>query len=123
MQNILLISFLGVLGILSRYGIDQSLGSWNENFPLTTFVINILGSFLAGSIYAYSTYREISPGLQTALLVGFCGGFTTFSAYSLQTMLLAEKGKLLPALAYLTLSPALGLAAAFLPFLIVRRFT
>lgn len=121
MQSMALVSIFGVLGILSRYGVDSYFYSWNEKGPITTLVINILGSFLAGLIYALSTYREFSSTLQSALLIGFCGGFTTFSAYTLQTLMLIEKGKVSLALSYLVLSPAIGLLAAFIPYIVVRK--
>ncbi len=121
MQNLFLITAFGVLGIISRFGIDKSFGSLNQSFPISTFSINIIGSFLAGLIYVLGERQEISTTLQTALLVGFCGGFTTFSAYSLQSLLLMEKGKFIPALVYFSLSPAVGLLAAFIPVLIVRK--
>jgi len=119
-MQVIWISLLGVMGVLCRYGADTWFASSNENFPVTTFVINILGSMLAGLIYALSAGKEFSE-LQLALLVGFCGGFTTFSAYSLQTLVLFERGKIAPAIAYVLLSPALGLLAACLPVLVLRK--
>ena len=121
MQNLIAIAGFGILGVLSRYGIDQLSGQWNESFPVSTFAINILGSLLAGTLYALAASRDFSATLQTGLLVGFCGGFTTFSAYALQTSLLIERGRVLPALAYLVLSPALGLVAALAPILLLRK--
>lgn len=121
MQNIALISVLGVLGILCRYCIDQYLVSWNQQGPVTTLLINIVGSFLAGLIYALATSRHFSISLQSALLIGFCGGFTTFSAYTLQTLMMFERGKASLALAYLILSPVLGLLAAFIPYLVFKK--
>lgn len=121
MTNIILIAIFGIAGILFRYGIDSYLGGWNEVFPASTFAINLLGSFLAGSIYAFSVHRDISTNLQTALLVGFCGGFTTFSAYALQTVLMFERGKFTPAMLYFFITPALGLLAAFIPVFLARK--
>lgn len=116
------IALFGVLGVLCRYGADQTFGGWNDRFPFVTLGVNILGCFLAGCIYAWSIHRDITPTLQTALVVGFCGGFTTFSAYSLQVVGLIERGKWLAAATYFTASPMLGLIAAFLPVLIVRKW-
>ena len=121
MQNLALISLFGVLGVLSRFGIDRFFGSWNEHFPASTLLINLLGSFMAGTIYALSENKFLSDGLQVALLVGFCGGFTTFSAYTLQTLTMIDRGKLIPAFSYLLISPVLGTLAAFFAVVVTRR--
>lgn len=119
MQNLLWVIAFGILGISCRYGVDQMID--NSTFPLSTFLINMAGSFLAGLIFALGERQDLSPSLQTGLLVGFCGGFTTFSAYALQTFLLLEEERFLPAFGYLFLSPALGLLAAFLPIFVMRK--
>ena len=116
----LTVAFFGLLGVLSRYGIDRAFGG--GDFPWNTLAINVAGSFLAGLLYVLSERGNLSTNLQLGLLVGFCGGFTTFSAYTLQTMTMIEKGRWMPALAYLTVSPVLGLAAAFAPVLVAKRF-
>lgn len=124
MPTVIWIAAFGVLGVMCRYGVDQFFVGTNgdSNFPVSTFLINILGSFLAGLIFVFSERQEVSPTLQVVLLVGFCGGFTTFSSYVLQTVSMLDKGKLIPALAYLTLSPVLGLLVALIPIFLARRF-
>ncbi|MGE3757658.1 MAG: CrcB family protein [Pseudobdellovibrionaceae bacterium] len=121
MNTFLAIGLLGLLGIFSRYGLDLIFFESNPSFPVSTFLINILGSLLAGLIYVMAHRYNIAPQIHTALLVGFCGGFTTFSAYSLQTMHMLERGQIGSALLYLTLSPILGLAFAYLPVLISTK--
>lgn len=122
MYLLLLISVFGLIGILLRYGIDHYFFKMNSQFPFTTLMVNLIGSFLAGVIYAWSvTDKNFSLHLQTALLVGFCGGFTTFSAFTLQSLQMLEKGKFLPTIFYMTLSPLLGLAVAFLPLFALRK--
>lgn len=113
----ILISLFGWLGVSSRYAVDVLLANGNGGFPIATLLVNLAGCFLAGTIYALST----PSSLQTGLLVGFCGGFTTFSAYALQTLVLFERGKVLPAIAYLLGSPLLGLLAASLPVFVLRK--
>jgi fluoride exporter len=122
MQSLFWISILGVLGVLSRYGVDLAFARLSSTIPVGTLLINVLGSFLAGLIYAIGATKGIPSALQTGLLVGFCGGFTTFSAYSLQAVTMLERGKVLAAFAYLAASPILGLIAALLPLLFTRRF-
>lgn len=121
MQNLLLISVFGFIGVLCRYGIDQQIVSGNNGFPASTLLVNIMGSFLAGCVYAISSHRDLSLTLQSALLVGFCGGFTTFSAYALQTLILLERGKLSSALAFVILSPSVGLLAAYTPVWVAKK--
>lgn len=117
----MLISFFGVFGILFRFGIDSLFSEWNEQFPFSTLLINLLGSFIAGAVYVMSDGRWIPENLQLALMVGFCGGFTTFSAYTLQTFTMLEQGKVGPALIYVVISPVLGLLLSFVAILVMRR--
>ncbi len=123
MQNLVSISVFGILGVLCRYGLDKFMVNENQAFPLPTFTINILGSFLAGLVYAVGERQEISPILQVGLLVGFCGGFTTFSTYALQTFTMIDRERLFPAIAYLVTSPILGLLAASAPILVIRKLS
>jgi fluoride exporter len=120
-QNLALISIFGVIGILSRFGIDRLFFKWNEQFPISTLLINLIGSFIAGAVYAFNENRQLPEGLQLALLVGFCGGFTTFSAYTLQTLMMLERGRFLPAFMYAIASPALALIMAFVSVVVVRK--
>jgi CrcB protein len=109
---ILWIATFGLLGVFSRYGIDQWTSHLEMPIPLNTLGINILGSFLAGVIYVLGMERSnLTPDLKTGILVGFLGGFTTFSAYCLQSALLLEKRALQTALIYFVMSPVTGLLA------------
>ena len=121
MRNTIAIALVGIIGILARYGLDHVLTETNRDFPVSTLLINVLGSALAGAIYTLGVSEKLPSDLQTILLVGFCGGFTTFSAYSLQTMTMLERGRWGAGAAYLVLSPALGLLAAFAAMVVVRK--
>lgn len=99
---------LGLLGILSRFTIDRI---WTVDFPWPTLFINILGSFLAGWVAASP---RLSSDLRTGLLIGFCGGFTTFSAYCLRGWQLIISGQNWQGFFYLGISPILGLLAVIL---------
>jgi len=120
-MRFLWLALFGVTGIFARYGIDvlAERSSWNagaslEGFPFNTFLINIAGSALAGvlSVLAAERGTWVSADLRTGLMVGFLGGFTTFSAYALQSAKLFEDGRNSTAILYLCLSPAVGLFAA-----------
>jgi len=84
-------------------------------FPVGTLLINIGGSFLVGFILRYSMgSAAISPDVRAFLTAGFCGGFTTFSTFSWETVRLIEDGDYPRAAAYVALSVVVSLAAAFL---------
>ncbi len=113
---LLLVSLFGLLGVLCRYGTDVWVSQrYAGDFPASTLIINAAGCAIAGMIFALGSAGKLpSLALTTGLIVGFCGGFTTFSAYALQTVLLAEKAGWTSALSYFLISPLVGLAAAFL---------
>ena len=114
MTNYLAIGLLGLVGVFLRWVIDSLFSQWTDLFPLGILLINILGSLIAGVIYVIGAEKIlIPPQLSVALLVGFCGGFTTFSAYSLQAFLYIEKGNLSQGILYFCLSPLLGLVGVF----------
>jgi len=119
---LLLISLFGLLGVLCRYGLDVWVAQrYTTEFPVSTFVINAVGCAIAGTVFTLGAAGKIpSPALTMGLIVGFCGGFTTFSAYALQTVLLAEKTGWTGALCYFLLSPVIGFAAAFLSIAATR---
>lgn len=121
MHPYLLIALFGLFGVFSRFSLDRFFETAAE-FPFSTLLINIGGSFIAGLIYAIGERGIVSLPLQTGLLVGFCGGFTTFSAYTLQTIAMLDKGRSLYALAYLVGSPILGVSAAIFPMFLCRKF-
>ena len=123
-MRLIYISAFGMLGVLSRYTTSITAAkSLNPQFPYGTLLINLLGSFFAGVIYVLGVERAlISQDLRTGILVGFLGGFTTFSAYSLETARLLENSETVKALTYVILSSGLGIAATMVGFIITRRF-
>lgn len=122
MLTLLFVSGFGLLGVLSRYLLERAFQDVNENFPKSTFAINVAGCAVAGLVFVLGERSSLSENLRLGLIVGFCGGFTTFSAYSLQAFAMIERGRVAPAVAYLTLSPVLGLASTFLAVAAARRF-
>lgn len=104
----------GLLGSNLRYWV----GGWaaarlGTTFPYGTFLINATGSLLLGFLTSYLALRTYSPNWRLFLAVGFCGGYTTFSTYTYESIRLLQQGNVLLALLYFVGGPLLGLAAAF----------
>lgn len=111
-MKILMILFFGVLGVFARYSIE-SIWPKNQIFPFSTLTINLIGCLLAGIIYGNLSSKGFEQ-YASILLIGFCGGLTTFSGYALQGITLIQKGELLYAFGYMCLSPILGMSFIFL---------
>lgn len=108
----LLILLFGCGGVGIRYGVDQYFMRQNYGPSLATLLINIVGSFIAAFIFQMAAQKQMfSEDLKTALIVGFCGGFTTFSGFGLQVLQLWNLGKIHGAVAYAILTPILCLTA------------
>ena len=112
--NLLIIALGGALGAVSRFllgnGLSRALGS---ALPYGTFVINIVGCFAMGLLMTIIVDREMIPAAwRLFLCVGFLGGFTTFSSFGYEALILLTEGRLLAALAYVGGSVVLGLVAA-----------
>jgi CrcB protein len=93
----------GGLGTLARAGVAELALRWcDRDFPWGTFAVNVFGGFVFGLITAIGRGRFTLPaGLETVLLVGFLGGFTTYSSFAFQSVELLEQGRLLAATANL----------------------
>ena len=112
--NLLIIALGGALGAVSRFllgnGLSRALGS---ALPYGTFVINIVGCFAMGLLMTIIVDREMIPAAwRLFLCVGFLGGFTTFSSFGYEALMLLTEGRMLAALAYAGGSVVLGLVAA-----------
>jgi CrcB protein len=119
------IASFGILGVFARYflGVCFAKLLGQQIFPLATFVINIVGAFFIGVVYAIGLQRALIPqDLCIGLMVGFLGGFTTFSSYCLEIVRLIESTKYLAAGFYMTASPILGTLATVVGIAIARRF-
>lgn len=108
---LLYIAFASAVGGVSRYllgGLIQRLSG--GTFPMGTLLINITGSFLLGLIYRYSAdSAAIAPEVRAMLTIGFCGGYTTFSSFSYESIRLIEDGQAGRAFVYVALSVLLCL--------------
>ncbi len=102
------------LGGLLRYALTRLTLSYSNGFPLGTVSINVLGSFIIGyfgTLTLHSGKYPASENVRLFVMVGICGGFTTFSSFSLQTFDLARSGAWGRALANIVLSVVLCIAA------------
>lgn len=107
----IVVAVCGVFGVLARYGVDRAFQFGSGSSPFITMGINLVGCFIAGVVFTLGQREVLSSELQIGLLVGFCGGFTTFSAYALHAMRLLEAGFVRPAILSFVLSPIFGLIA------------
>lgn len=115
MHKLALIGLGGVLGTLSRYWLSQSVDErTHSSFPYGTMIVNFVGCFAAGFLFHFLEQRAISPDLRLAVFTGFLGGFTTFSAYALQTFVLTTGGMLSLAAVNVIASNVVGLAMVWL---------
>lgn len=113
MLNILAVFFGGGLGALTRYLTSLYMTRvLAVNLPLATFTVNTIGSFLIGFLYILFVQKsDLSPALKLALTVGFCGGLTTFSTFSLELFEMVKNAQYLHAFVYIILSVIICLIA------------
>ncbi len=114
----------GAFGAVARYLINISpLAGIFDKFPFPTFLINITGSFLIGFlIIIFADRFVVSENLRLALIVGFLGAFTTFSAFEFELFELTRERQLLTAFLYMGLTVLAGLAAVLAGVALGRRF-
>ena len=125
MQTLLgyLVVFLGAgLGGLLRHGVNRVTLLTGGGYPWNTAVVNVVGSFAMGLLAGWWAFRGDShQTLRLFLATGVLGGFTTFSAFSLDAALLWERGRMAGAMLYLTFTVILALAGLFLGVALMRR--
>jgi CrcB protein len=117
MLTYLWIAIGGALGTMGRFWVNGLVSKYFETFPMGTLVINVTGAFVIG-FFATLTGTDgrllVSPTFRTFFMAGICGGYTTFSSFSLQTLNLARDGEWLYAGLNALLSFALCLFAVWL---------
>ena len=115
MSTYIAIAFGGAIGAVSRYWLYSAVQRLHDSgFPLGTFVVNVLGSFLIGAFFVLLAEKaRIAEQWRPIIVVGFLGGLTTFSTFSLDALLLFEQGHYNTALFYIISSIVLCLIAAF----------
>jgi CrcB protein len=123
MRAYLAIAIGGTLGCWARYAMTNLVQSiYGREFPYATLSINVLGSFMMGFLFIETLERlTFSPYVRTGLLTGFLGGFTTFSTFAMETVLLSEQGEGGKSVLYAGLSLALGFMGAVAGAYIARN--
>lgn len=120
MIKILIIGLGGFLGSISRYSIYQLLDRNIESmFPLGTFFVNTSGSLLLGVIYGLMEKGNVlTEEWRLFLAIGFCGSFTTFSAFAYENFTLLKSSQFLSMLTYTGLSVVVGIGLTYLGYLL-----
>jgi CrcB protein len=124
MQHLILVALGGALGATARYLLGMAaLRRLGPAWPYSTFAANVLGGLLMGVLAGWLAHRGGADQERWRLLlgVGVLGGFTTFSAYSLELALMLERRDYGPAAIYSTASVVLSVAALFAGLLVTRR--
>jgi fluoride exporter len=115
----------GGLGAALRHGVNILVGrTLGTGFPYSTFLINVSGSLIMGLVAAYFAFKgEASQSWRLFLTTGILGGYTTFSAFSLDVALLYERGEFASAAIYVLGSVVLSIAGLFAGLYLVRHFS
>jgi CrcB protein len=122
MNRFLLISIGAILGANARYLV----GLWAARrfgaaFPYGTAIVNISGSFVLGFLLAWGSVRSgLSPEMRLLVAIGFLGAYTTFSSFTVETLIQAESSGITNALLNIFLNNALGLTAAWVGMLLAK---
>lgn len=122
MRLFLIVGLGGFLGTTSRYLVQKYVSfAFHSVFPFSTLCINLTGCFLIGILFGLSNkYNIMSTEVRLFLTTGFCGGFTTFSAFSNESFLLLKEGNYLYFFTYIALSLLVGIFLTFLGYLIFK---
>jgi fluoride exporter len=120
-MQVVLVAVAGALGTLSRYGLGRAVGT--TDFPWTTLAINLAGSFALGVVVKGAVEHGWSTTTTATIGTGFLGGFTTFSAFSVETHTLLRDGRTGAAAFYVGLSVVGGIAAAALGYAAARAWS
>ncbi len=121
MKQLLLVFFGGGLGSAVRYAIGKYLQVSSSGFPYATFTVNIIGCLLMGLVLGWATKIVGTSQQMTVLLAtGFCGGFTTFSAFAYENQQFLKAGDFSMLAIYTVASFSLGILAVFLGMYLIR---
>lgn len=111
----------GAVGAVIRYLVSRAFARPGDAFPWAVLIVNVIGSAIGGAVLGLAVAGDVSPELRLILLTGFCGGLTTFSTFSVETVQLVIDGKWRVAAVSVGANLVLGVAAAAAAFAAVAR--
>ncbi len=118
MRILIFVAIGGAIGSVGRYLISTPINT--RTAPWGTIVVNVIGSAVLGFLIGWLVDRSLDPAIQIGLLTGVLGGFTTFSTFTAETVLLLDSGRYQTALLNIFASVTLGIAAAAIGFILGR---
>lgn len=120
----LIVGLGGALGSISRYLIQYYFqNKLSTTFPLSTILVNIIGSFIIGIVFALADKGNVlRPEIRLLIAVGFCGGFTTFSTFSLDVIYLLKSFSAFYIAVYIASSVVLSVLAAYAGIAMIKQF-
>lgn len=124
MTRFLIVAAGGALGAVARYGVGTLAGRLGaSHWPWGTLTVNVVGGLLMGALTGWLAFRGglHAESIRLFAAVGILGGFTTFSAFSLETALMIEKRQLALAGGYVVASVVLSILALFIGLMVARR--
>jgi CrcB protein len=122
LKTILFIAIGGAIGSVLRFLTTVLVSKfWSNHFPLATFMVNVIGCFLIGILMGFLTKNALdNSNLKYFLVTGFCGGFTTFSAFGIENVTLLQNNNTILAFAYMAVSILLSLFAVWLGLFVAK---
>ena len=120
MNTVLAVGIGGFFGAISRYLLATWVQKLSSFFPIGTLSVNVIGSFLIGFLYLYFSHT-INPTLKAMLITGFLGALTTFSTFSLETLLLLQEGLYLKAGLNILLNVTLTISSTFAAIILFKK--
>lgn len=110
MRNLVFVALGGAIGAVCRYLLSRLT---DISFPWGTFAVNLIGSFLIGLLVGFVNKGVLSPEMKSLLVIGFCGGFTTFSTFANEAFTMLKMGEVMLMALYVGLSVVLGIVAVY----------
>ena len=110
----------GGLGSMFRYSISRIIPYTAGSFPSATLIANIISSLILGILIGFSLRQHLSHNQELLMITGFCGGFSTFSTFSGESLSLIERGQWGMAVSYIIISILAGLISVYLGLRIVE---